>query len=500
MVNVTDYLPVGYKLDGSVDYSTQIQAAIDAQRVGTSSGLYFPPGTYKCNATVYSNTSIIGAGVDLTVFKPASDNPVFETADDEIVDNLLFKDFMIDGTDTKASYTSQDGIYLSSTTTAKYINDIHIYRVFIYNCGRYGIRTYGTGGSTDKFVQTLRVYDSEIRKCANAGVSLYGSAFETSFINTFVTRNGGEAGTNNNCEALWDSGSGSRAHRLRFIGCGFNHLDALEESNDGTCFYGEHVSELYIANCDFESGSPFIHVTGSLSRSHTIIGCNFGSNYDTDDAILVENCWGLFIANNSFNTASGSTTDNGIRFNPPGATGIKQYSVDWSNTFTNYTLPVNTTAWTVEISSGEAWAYRELMIIDTESSAASDDLDSLWGPGAGAAVGTADTHSLAHGQIVTLQQKDNSRDITVKHNTGNLLLKNNSDFAMTSTNCQITLRWNSILGKWLEVSRKYDTSVTYSESNVTADRTFDADSTTLDEVADVLGTLISDLRAQGIVK
>lgn len=40
---------------------------------------------------------------------------------------------------------------------------------------------------------------------------------------------------------------------------------------------------------------------------------------------------------------------------------------------------------------------------------------------------------------------------------------------------------------------------TYSESNVTTDRTYDANATTLDEVADVLGTLIADLRAIGLV-
>jgi hypothetical protein len=39
----------------------------------------------------------------------------------------------------------------------------------------------------------------------------------------------------------------------------------------------------------------------------------------------------------------------------------------------------------------------------------------------------------------------------------------------------------------------------YSPSNVTPDRVYDADSTTLDEVADVLGTLISDLQGLGLV-
>ena len=39
----------------------------------------------------------------------------------------------------------------------------------------------------------------------------------------------------------------------------------------------------------------------------------------------------------------------------------------------------------------------------------------------------------------------------------------------------------------------------YTTSNVSADRSFDADSTTLDEVADVLGTLIADLKTLGLI-
>lgn len=39
----------------------------------------------------------------------------------------------------------------------------------------------------------------------------------------------------------------------------------------------------------------------------------------------------------------------------------------------------------------------------------------------------------------------------------------------------------------------------YTPSNVNADRSYDADSTTLDEIADVLGTLISDLQSYGLL-
>ena len=39
----------------------------------------------------------------------------------------------------------------------------------------------------------------------------------------------------------------------------------------------------------------------------------------------------------------------------------------------------------------------------------------------------------------------------------------------------------------------------FNVTNVTADRTYDADSTTVAELADVLGTLINDLRARGLI-
>jgi hypothetical protein len=43
------------------------------------------------------------------------------------------------------------------------------------------------------------------------------------------------------------------------------------------------------------------------------------------------------------------------------------------------------------------------------------------------------------------------------------------------------------------------TPQTYTPSNVNTDRSYDADSTTLDEVADVLGTLIADLQTIGLI-
>lgn len=51
----------------------------------------------------------------------------------------------------------------------------------------------------------------------------------------------------------------------------------------------------------------------------------------------------------------------------------------------------------------------------------------------------------------------------------------------------------------LYVDQAYTTGETYTVTNVTTDRTYDADSSSVDELADVVGTLITDLKTVGII-
>lgn len=63
--------------------------------------------------------------------------------------------------------------------------------------------------------------------------------------------------------------------------------------------------------------------------------------------------------------------------------------------------------------------------------------------------------------------------------------------------------WGNRLVNTLEIQiRSLQSSASedpYQMSNVTTDRVLDADSTTLSEVADVLGTLITDLKEKGVI-
>lgn len=96
---------------------------------------------------------------------------------------------------------------------------------------------------------------------------------------------------------------------------------------------------------------------------------------------------------------------------------------------------------------------------------------------------------------------------TVKHgqaasgNNFTILLSGGVDFiAAAGDRLVLELCDISAVRGWREVSRALVAATqTYTETNVTTDRSFDANATSLDEIADVLGSLIADLRAKRIV-
>lgn len=78
--------------------------------------------------------------------------------------------------------------------------------------------------------------------------------------------------------------------------------------------------------------------------------------------------------------------------------------------------------------------------VNTEASAPTDDLDTITGPG-------------IDGQTITLKTTANSRDVTVKHGTGNIRLAGGADFTLALVNSKITLQWDAVVSFWCEVSR-----------------------------------------------
>jgi lactam utilization protein B len=100
----------------------------------------------------------------------------------------------------------------------------------------------------------------------------------------------------------------------------------------------------------------------------------------------------------------------------------------------------------------------------------------------------------AIGQTITILSV---HAVTITDGT-NIILYGSVDLVMAiSDSLTLVLKADN---KWYETARMVNSVGTYTASNVSADRAYDADSTTTAELADVLGTLIADLRLQGIVK
>lgn len=56
-----------------------------------------------------------------------------------------------------------------------------------------------------------------------------------------------------------------------------------------------------------------------------------------------------------------------------------------------------------------------------------------------------------------------------------------------------------IMGGGGGASLPFTPAPAYTTTNVSADRAYDADSTSLDEIADILGTLLADLKTAGVI-
>ena len=99
------------------------------------------------------------------------------------------------------------------------------------------------------------------------------------------------------------------------------------------------------------------------------------------------------------------------------------------------TIPMSGTILT--IASGAITVTDSVHRVDTEGSAATDDLATINGG--------------VDGQVLMLRSVSNARDTTLKDTGGNLLLA--GDFVLDRDQDLITLHYSSDLSSWVEISR-----------------------------------------------
>jgi hypothetical protein len=195
-------------------------------------------------------------------------------------------------------------------------------------------------------------------------------------------------------------------------------------------------------------------------NGNTILECAIGVGFRTDTvAGTISN---VSVTGNTI-TASQASAE-GIVFRPNGVGDLISNATITSNTFTlgasstgvdvvgsgtcsgitiannnysNVTTPIDTTFQLQTIASGVVTltSYFNLVRIDTEGSAASDDLDTIDGG--------------QFGQVTTFAANNTARTVVFKDGTGNLRLA--GDFSLDNTEDSITCVFNGT--NWLEIAR-----------------------------------------------
>ena len=100
---------------------------------------------------------------------------------------------------------------------------------------------------------------------------------------------------------------------------------------------------------------------------------------------------------------------------------------------------LNTQPNSATISSGAIAYTGAYMVVDTEGAAATDDLDTINGG--------------SDGDIVIIRQAEPTRDITIKHVTGNIATTTNTDVSFVDSNDSIVLQYSAINSVWNEITR-----------------------------------------------
>lgn len=112
------------------------------------------------------------------------------------------------------------------------------------------------------------------------------------------------------------------------------------------------------------------------------------------------------------------------------------------------------------ISGGVITPTQNWHSVDTEGSAASDDLD------------TIQTTYVADGFLLYLRQANDARDVTLKHGTGNIQCPGGVDMVLADATQVVALIYNASSAKWLAALSPANAAITNKSNTFSAEQIF----------------------------
>lgn len=527
-VSVFDFMSeaeiAAVKAGTSTDDTTALLDALTSD----ATAVFFPPGTYRLeNASVPSGKRLLGAGPGRTVFKikAASTGAVFSLA---ARDGVEMRDFTIDGTGTDED--GNHGIFLSSCADARLSN------IEITDTGGSGIWAISSPRLMADNITIKDIPDQNSWAFHIQGPNADGTIVSNILVRSCNTR-AVMVRDADNVQVHDVTGSSNLGAALWFQNCnwclGTNIVDRSDQIGDTAVIEGACVGTWIIGVTAKSCGGH-----GASIASNALYGapqdCHIANVYCEDQgeciaAISDQGAGVGFTINNcSIRNIHGKNPGKG---NGSGAVPSPAFAITNGQHCTisgSVTAQDGTMTYAVEEQSGAGTASNNRFEIDNwvtgtsgySALAASSstivlprlatlrktpgDADLAWEPATDGDFIYYGT-TLTADRSVTLGIAPPGRRVKILRDAGGsfyLFVKQGAVtiYTMTVGSTFVELQsdgsnWFVIGGGSISSAALYD----YTLSNVAANRTLDASTITTADLADVVGTLITDLQARGIV-
>lgn len=516
-VSVKDYGAVG---DGVADDTAEIQAAINAADSAGSGVVHLPAGTYLISASLVmtnDNLTVRGEGRSATTIKTVSDAPIIKWVS---ASNLCVRDLQLLG-DSDAAKTNQRGIEVT-TADGGLIHNVHV-----KNLGYDGICLLN--GSVRNTVSNCI-----IESCEDDGINIGGGSLTASTENVIVGNT--VFGIANTGIHISNYSSFTTVTGNTVYDCGEDGINTFQSG--GNIGLGNHTIVgntirdctrfgILIRDSDYNTvmGNNISGGQRSLraeNTSHTQFVGNNCSGASVSGFLDDADCSNLNLSGNVL-SGTGShiflvgpravVQGNSVR----GATGVNFASIYTAATVTESVFSNNS------LSSG----YMGVHVIGPDCVVSGNSITGMSNHGI-RVDSTATDCVVSSNNLKTITSNGIYMNSAVRtHVVGNKINATNIGISIAAgVNCHVadnytvasttaSISENGSSSATTVVHNRFDSTVTvngtgsvriqankssaYTPTNVSTDRSYDANSTTLDEVADVLGTLIADLKTNGII-
>lgn len=465
-VSAKDFGAIG---DGIADDTLALQRGIDF--VATNGGiLYVPPGTYITSARLFRASSdkpfaLCGAGKNATVIKRGT-NFNASVIEFRLSHDVTVGDLTVDG--NHAIHTNGNHGLVIYDCDRPRVENVHVqdYKnsgVLVYGPpttrggGRIINCSVNGEGRSPVGILIAAMYDSGMIGCSAVGCTTggtgsdgYGLELKNECDGCFIVDSYAKDCTVAAVFGQDISSTGVKNSRVSVISraCNFAFVCGRSENNhiDVVAEMAGAASGQQIIDIQTNSIGNTVRVTArDVPASRRVVRIRTGC---TDNVVFVDCVNALpsdsVVAYFDPGAERNTITLERLGGTPMPAAGFNALVLDFStsndNTF-RYALYPRIEKLTIASSVITLKDPSTVSaIVDTEALGVTDDLETIDGV-------------LFEGRTITLRTLANARDVVVKHNTGNIRLSNNTDFAMISASDNLTLRWNADTFAWCEVSR-----------------------------------------------